>query len=223
INLPPNSARRPLANSIDSASRSSPITRLSGEARRINSLCPPSPSVASMNNPPRAASRLSSVSWVITGRWSSINSTGTREETLQQPNLFSASPEGGNLKYRAAPAPPHLHPYTAALPDASGGNFRRSILPNISNIRRLPPRPPSSLRCATSGRSRSFPARPSAASAHNSWRDPETSAPPESSRADRTTFFQFPPTPVAGKSARNPQVNSSHKNRPDYISHRDSV
>src|SRR4030095_6482897 len=36
---------------------------------------------------------ISSVSWVITGRWSSINSTGAREETLQQPNLFSASPE----------------------------------------------------------------------------------------------------------------------------------
>src|SRR5215510_2912180 len=79
INLSPNSARRLLANSIDSASRSNPITRLSGEARKINSLCPPSPSVASMNNPPRAASRPSSVSRVITGRWSSINSTGTRE------------------------------------------------------------------------------------------------------------------------------------------------
>src|SRR5262245_64094096 len=46
-----------------------------------------------MNNPPRAASRLSSVSRVITGRWSSINSTGAREETLHQSDLFSASPE----------------------------------------------------------------------------------------------------------------------------------
>jgi len=68
---------------------------LSGEARKINSECPPIPNVASMNNPARAASRCSSASRGITGRWSSItnlrlvySATGTGEETPELPKAL---------------------------------------------------------------------------------------------------------------------------------------
>src|SRR5262249_3701430 len=141
------------------------------------------------------------------------------------PNSISISHSNPDLplKSRSAPEPPRLHPCTAARPGASGGSFRRSKLPDISNTRRPSHRPTNSPRCATSGKSESSPVNPSPASARNSWRDPEISSPRESSRADWITCFQSLPTPAADISARNPQSNSSHKNPPGHISHQGSV
>src|SRR5262249_38488557 len=156
------------------------------------------------------------------GKWKAM---GTGEETPRRPDVLSVSRNSisQSLKSRAAPASPRLRPYTAALPDASGGSFQSSKLPNISNTRKPTPRLTNSLRCATSGKSESSPADPSPAFARNSWRDPETSSPPESSRAARITSFQSLPTHAAGKSARNLQLNSSRKNRVERTSHQDSA
>src|SRR5215510_7633594 len=109
---------------------------------------------------------------------------GTGEETPPAAQSPFGVSQTQSLKFQAALTSPRLHPYTAAPPDASGGSFRRSKLPDISNTRRPSLRLINSLRSATSDRSESYPARPSAASARNSWRDPETFSRPGSSKAD---------------------------------------